>query len=682
MRTGIVRQNGLRIMHVALGGCLHGGDIDYGVTEDTGGHIAYVMGAARAQAERADVAHVEIVTRAFDDAGLGRIHAQEREAFHPNGTISRIWSRRRGYLEKDDLVADLPSLIMAFLEHLRAGPKPDVIHAHFSDAATLARAAERTFGIPWVFSSHSLAMEKSGNADPARVARECDAIRGAGAIIASSRDEAERQIVAGDASAAGRVRRISPGVTLLSDVGTDGARALIAPRLTRPEKPILLAIARPVWKKNLAALVEAYAADADLRAAANLVILAGQHAGLSRGESEAAQVLTDLRARIARHGLTGQVALPASHTARDVRALYALAAQSGVFVNPAVTEPFGLTVVEAAQAGCPVVATCYGGPPGILEDIGYGRVIDPQKPNDIAAACLDLLRDPDRSARTTQAAQRAERLFSWARWADRSVRVYRDLRRPAAVTRPLRRLIVSDIDGTLTGDRQAATDLVHFLAHRRDVGFTVATGRSISEARRVLAEWRLPEPDTIIASVGSEIWHHSGQSAYALDHDHVEAMSQDWQPERIRFLVNALGVTPQPAHDQRRWKLSYFADAATAGKIRDMLQTVGLAVRVIHSHGRFLDILPVRAGKAAAMAHVAAQHRLSARDCIACGDSGNDADMLQAAGCAVLPANALPELDGLKGRHILRSSERFAAGTLDCVRRALDASADALVAAE
>ncbi|WP_299794375.1 glycosyltransferase [uncultured Marivita sp.] len=435
VRNGRIGRDGLRIMHVALGGSLHGGPIDYGVTEDTGGHIAYVMGAARAQADRADVSHVDIVTRAFDDPALGDIHAQESETFHEHGTISRLWSRRRGYLEKVDLVAELPSLIAAFLGHLKAAPTPDVIHAHFSEAAALARSAEQALGIPWVFSSHSLAIEKSGHADPARVVRECDSIREAGAIIASSRDEAERQILAADAFAAGRVHRISPGVTLLAGDGTEAARALITPYLTTPDKPILLAIARPVWKKNLGALVDAYAADSGLRQAANLVILAGQHAGLSRGTSEAAQVLADLRARIARHELTGQVALPASHTARDVRSLYALAAQDGVFVNPAVTEPFGLTVVEAAQAGCPVVATCHGGPPGILEDIGYGRVIDPDAPAQIAAVCHDLLRDPDRGSKTKHAAGRAKRLFNWARWADRSVQVYQDLARPVTVPR-------------------------------------------------------------------------------------------------------------------------------------------------------------------------------------------------------------------------------------------------------
>ena len=39
----------MRILHIALAGCLKAPPVDYGITEDTGGHIAYVLGAAVAQ---------------------------------------------------------------------------------------------------------------------------------------------------------------------------------------------------------------------------------------------------------------------------------------------------------------------------------------------------------------------------------------------------------------------------------------------------------------------------------------------------------------------------------------------------------------------------------------------------------------------------------------------------------
>ena len=62
----------MRIMHISLGGCLSAPPVKYGMTEDTGGHIAYVLGAAMAQAKLPEVEEVTIVTRLFDAPELGR----------------------------------------------------------------------------------------------------------------------------------------------------------------------------------------------------------------------------------------------------------------------------------------------------------------------------------------------------------------------------------------------------------------------------------------------------------------------------------------------------------------------------------------------------------------------------------------------------------------------------------
>ena len=91
----------------------------------------------------------------------------------------------------------------------------------------------------------------------------------------------------------------------------------------------------------------------------------------------------------------------------------------------------------------------------------------------------------------------------------------------------------------------------------------------------------------------------------------------------------------------------------------------GLQARVIASHGRFIDILPPNGGKGAALRFEARRRGLRLSDCIAAGDSGNDADMLLAAGRAIIPANACPELADLAGRHILRSRLSYADAVLD-----------------
>lgn len=674
------------LMHLALGGCLKAPPVRYGITEDTGGHIAYLLGAAMAQAARPDVAAVDIVTRAFAGPGLDPVHATPEEPVAPGCRILRLRTPRGGYLSKQALEDEIPALTRAFLRMLAEMPRrPDVIHAHFADAARLARAARRAFGIRWIYTPHSLALQKGpdalGRSDlSGRVAAERRALQQADAVILSSRDEAERQIAPYHPDAEGRAHCIAPGVSLVPDRGPDAARALLAPFLRDADRPIVLAVARPVRKKNLGVLVEAFAGSAALREGANLVIVAGLRDGLCAGPSEQVAVLTDLVDRIDRHGLWGRVALPARHDADQLRALYSLAACGGVFVNPAHHEPFGLTLVEAAQAGVPVVATRNGGPVDIIAQLGHGALVAPEDPAAIAAACLNLMRDRGGVA---EAQRRALRLFDWQGWASRATALCRGLAAPAAPaiarvpSRPAR-ILACDIDGTLTGCRRGAARFGRWRQRQDDrLLLTVATGRSVSQARLVLQDWGLPRPDLFITSVGSEIWRWGRGDQLHLCRDYAALIETDWHPDAIRALLRSgmegrdaarMGRWQAP-HEQRAWKLSLLGDAGQAQRVRAMLAGAGLAARVIPSHGRFIDILPARAGKAAALAFEAGRHGLDLSACIAAGDSGNDADMLEASGAAILPANAYAETRGLRGAGLYRSPHAHAGGVLDGLAR-------------
>lgn len=662
----------MHILHLALGGCLRSAPVRYGVTEDTGGHIAYVLGAAMAQARLPQVASVDIVTRAFD--AIDPVHAQLSEPVSERCRILRLQTPNRAYLSKEALEAELPALSDAFCAMLAAtARRPDVIHAHFADAARLAAAAEARFGIPWVYTPHSLALQKGHDAAHRpelrdRIAAEQAAIAGAGAIILSSRDEAERQLSPYGAAAEGRSHCLAPGVTLLPDEGPGAAEALLAPFLRQLDLPIVLAVARPVDKKNLAGLVEAYGRSPELRARANLVILAGLRDGIESGPAEQVQVLRGLFDAVDRHGLWGQAALPARHDARQLRALYARAAEGGVFVNPALHEPFGLTLIEAAQAGVPVVGTRNGGPVDIIETLGHGALVDPEDPRDIAAACLRMLDDP---AGAAEARARAVAAFDWTGWARRSIGIYGQLRRPAPQPRRgVRRILACDIDGTLTGCQQAAARFGEWHGARdADVLFAVATGRSVSEARRVLSHWALPRPDLFITSVGTEIWRWEAGDRLAPCRDYAAWLDAEWDRTGVQRVMAVREPVWQPAHEQRRWKLSLFGTAEDARALDRDLHRAGLAARVIASHERFIDVLPQAAGKAAALRFEASRRGLDLADCIAAGDSGNDADMLEASGASILPANAYAELAHLRGEGIYLSPFAHAAGVIDGLER-------------
>ena len=450
----------MRIMHVALGGCLSAPPVPYGLTEDTGGHIAYILGAAEAQGRRPEIEAVEIVTRRFDDPALGARYAEPSERVSDRVTIRRLSTENTSYLEKDALEAELPALTDAFLKTLEAGPRPDILHAHFADAAVLCRAASEHFGIPWLYTPHSLGTEKQEQVpNPAldrRIAREHDAIASADGMIVSSRDEAERQVSRILPSAAGRIHRLNPGRTQPACNDPERARKLVAPFLREPSKPVILAIARPVEKKNLSGLLTAYAKSPALQDAANLVIVAGVRRGLTGNSRQADKVYAKLFDLVDRHDLWGRVALPRAHVPADIPSLYALAARGGVFANPAFHEPFGLTVVEAAQAGVPVVATREGGPQDILRELGRGDLVEPDDTSGIAAALLSALSGRETPDRRAETRHRAEAAFNWDRWAERSTAICGRLTKEHRVPEAPNRVLVSDIDGTLTGSRSGA----------------------------------------------------------------------------------------------------------------------------------------------------------------------------------------------------------------------------------
>lgn len=107
------------------------------------------------------------------------------------------------------------------------------------------------------------------------------------------------------------------------------------------------------------------------------------------------KVLLQVLELIDAHDLYGSVAYPKHHTQADISDIYLFARETrGVFVNIALQEPFGLTVIEAAAHGVPTVATCNGGPVDIMRTLHHGVVVDPTDPDAVAAALLSILTIP------------------------------------------------------------------------------------------------------------------------------------------------------------------------------------------------------------------------------------------------------------------------------------------------
>ncbi len=67
-----------------------------------------------------------------------------------------------------------------------------------------------------------------------------------------------------------------------------------------------------------------------------------------------------------------------------------------VLVLPSHQEPFGTVLAEAMAVGTPVVATRVGGLPEVVLDGVTGRLVAPGRPDELAAAVLDVLAHRDR----------------------------------------------------------------------------------------------------------------------------------------------------------------------------------------------------------------------------------------------------------------------------------------------
>ncbi|XP_028125276.1 probable sucrose-phosphate synthase 1 isoform X2 [Camellia sinensis] len=183
---------------------------------------------------------------------------------------------------------------------------------------------------------------------------------------------------------------------------------------SNPRKPMILALARPDPKKNLTTLVKAFGECRPLRELANLTLIMGNRDDVDEMSSTSASLLLSILKLIDKYDLYGQVAYPKHHKQSDVPDIYRLAAKTkGVFINPAFIEPFGLTLIEAAAYGLPIVATKNGGPVDIHRVLNNGLLIDPHDQQSIADALLKLVSDNQLWAKCRQNGLKNIHLFSW-----------------------------------------------------------------------------------------------------------------------------------------------------------------------------------------------------------------------------------------------------------------------------
>lgn len=702
-------------------GLIRGENIELGRNADTGGQVKYLIEFAKALGTRPDVKRVNIFTRLIDDKTLSSDYAQPIEHVAENVRIIRIQCGGRKYIRKELLWPHLDEFVDKTLKFVKDHDLiPDVVHGHYADAGYIARELSAFWGVPCIFTGHSLGrvkkldLEESGMGTEEmqkkfrigrRIAVEEEILSNADLVIASTTQEIREQYGLYQSGSIARFCVIPPGiditrfypfydnwlqeeVELHEREQAKQAQFYVRKELDRflmyPEKPLILALSRPDRRKNISGLISAYGQDKELQAIANLAVFAGIRKDISDMDTNEQEVLTELLLLMDKFDLYGKLAIPKRHDVEyEVPELYRLIAQKqGVFVNPAFKENFGLTLIEAAATGLPVVATNTGGPHDIVENCQNGLLVDVNNPQEMTQAIKTILVDQEFWKTCSQNGIAGVR--EHYTWEAHTQKYLEQLRQLTGQTHPTRtdftppkaigkkfshvqKFFFSDIDDTLIGDDEALVRLMNVLnTHHEQVGFGMVTGRPLPSVQDVLVEYNISMPDMIISSVGTEIYYGADLLP---DKGWVSHISVGWEPEKIKTILNAIPFLHlQEQEAQREFKISYFMEPGEEQitKIHQVLTEQRLRYTLIYSREMFLDILPYRASKGKAIRYLSYKWNIPLGNIVVAGDSENDEDMLRGEMLGIIVGNHHEELDKLQGlRHIYFASAHYAAGILE-----------------
>lgn len=283
--------------------------------------------------------------------------------------------------------------------------RPALLHIHGFKAALPGLAAARRVGIPVLITVHNHPAYLSSFHVPA-------ALRALGAEKAHY--IAVSEALAGDLAAWGvRRERIS---VIHNGIDPAPYKAAAAGRFSRPwstDDIVVGTAARFAVQKGLTYFLQAAAVLAPLFLQMRFLVI-GDGPGRFHLEKQALQL-----------GLSGRLSF-CGHCTDLPRRL----ADMDIFVLPSLTEGLPLAVLEAAAAGCAVVASGVGGIPGVITGGVHGLLVPPADVTALARAVAALVRDPALARRLARAGcERVVSCFTLERMLSRTAALYTRLLR-------------------------------------------------------------------------------------------------------------------------------------------------------------------------------------------------------------------------------------------------------------
>jgi glycosyltransferase involved in cell wall biosynthesis len=186
-----------------------------------------------------------------------------------------------------------------------------------------------------------------------------------------------------------------------------GTRGLAYPAGVDREK-VILNVGAIQKRKNIARLVEAFeSVDRDWR-----LVLAG-----SSGYGSA-----EILARIGNSSARDRISVLGYVTPADLAGWYA---RSSIFAFPSLDEGFGMPVLEAMDAGVPVVTSNRSALPEVTGDAAC--LVDPEDTEALRQALRQLVEDEDLRHDLARRGRTRARLFSWDNAVRETWEVYREV---------------------------------------------------------------------------------------------------------------------------------------------------------------------------------------------------------------------------------------------------------------
>jgi glycogen(starch) synthase len=271
----------------------------------------------------------------------------------------------------------------------------NVIHCHDWLTIQASIALKDLLGVPLVFTVHSTEYDRSGWIHPNQwfIDIERDGMEKADKIIAVSQFTKR---------------------TIIEKYGIDPDKITVIYNAVYPisegeKQKLVLFLGRLTIQKG---------ADVFLRAAKKVTEF---ESGVRFVVAGAGDLLPDLIKQAVELGISNRVIFTDRLTDEEMKHMYGIAS---VYVMPSVSEPFGITALEAISAGTPTIASKTA---GVCETFHNCLKVDFWDSDEIANKIISLLRYESLSETLTENGKQEIGLFTWDNVAEKTLDVYNGL---------------------------------------------------------------------------------------------------------------------------------------------------------------------------------------------------------------------------------------------------------------